>query len=489
MGQKFNNIKKKLSLLQQAFAEEKRIRIEKLKNLFKKEAKPTDILKELLPNYVPTKKQIKFHNSESYEKGLKGGYGAGKTMPLCVEAIILSYINRPLSIVVSSPTEDNIPLTTYETIKNLLRNNNIEYVWTKDDGHFIIYWGQEQQEHGNIYLIGQVFFKGPNVAAVGFDEPFSQRKETYDNLIARARNPLAKRIEVFWAGTAEPAKMEWGFEYFEKDHDSPDLFSVTIATEENPHLPKGFVDSLKKRFSAKLQEVYLKGKLVLLSNVPVYDAFDRTKHVVSDVGFRMSDFNERILSFDFNVDPMTCVLIGLRDRRFNQVKEWAIHSSNTKELCGAVIAYLLSQESEVRSQESEVRSSKSIIVTGDATGRRRGTRHTMSDYEIIRDEFEKAEIKIYFNVPTENPPVRDRVNFVNKLFESERFFIDESCLKSIKDRELVSWKQSGEGFIVDKSKKDLTHLSDCGDYGVYNNQILLDDGETNYVYIGNRAAR
>ncbi|MCC7004407.1 hypothetical protein IT397_00600, partial [Candidatus Nomurabacteria bacterium] len=481
-----DKVKKKLSLLQQAFAEEKRMRIEKLKNLFKREAKPTDVLAELLPKYEPTKKQKKFHNSDSYEKGLKGGYGAGKTMPLCVEAVYLSYVNRPLSIVVSSPTDDNIALTTYETIKNLLRNNDVEYVWTKDDGHFEILWGQTDEEHGHIYLIGQVFFKGPNVAAVGFDEPFSQRKETYDNLIARARNPKAKRLEVFWAGTAEPAKMEWGFEYFERDHDSPDLFTVTIATEENPHLPKGFVDSLKKRFSAKLQEVYLKGKLVLLSNVPVYDTFDRTKNVLQLKDYkitRLQDYQELILSFDFNVDPMTCVMVGVGDRRFYQLKEWAIHSSNTKELCGAVIAYLLS------TQDSGLSNQKSIVVTGDATGRRRGTRHTMSDYEIIRDEFEKAGIKIYFNVPTENPPVRDRVNFVNKLFEAEQFFIDESCLKSIKDRELVSWKQSGEGFIVDKSKKDLTHLSDCGDYAVYNNQILLDDEETSYVYVGQRQRR
>lgn len=476
-------MKKKLSLLQQALAEEKRIRIDKFKSFFKRNIKPDHILKELLPNYKPQPKVKKFHNSESYEKGLKGGYGSGKTIGLCAEAILLSYINRPLSIVVSSPTEDNIPLTTYETIKNLLRNNNIEYTWTKDEGHFTIYWGQESEQHGNIYLIGQVFFKGPNVAAVGFDEPFSQRKETYENLIARARNPQAKRLEVFWAGTAEPAKMEWGFEYFERDHDSPDLFTVTIATEENIYLPKGFVDSLKKRFSAKLQEVYLKGKLVLLTNVPVYDAFDRMKNVISNIEQGISNYEEKILSFDFNVDPMTCVLVGLKDRKFTQVKEWAIHSSNTKELCGAVIAYLLSKMQDERRE-------KSIIVTGDATGRRRGTRHTNSDYEIIRDEFEKAEIKIYFNVPTENPPVRDRVNFVNKLFEAEQFFVDESCIKSIKDRELVSWKQSGEGFIIDKSKKDLTHLSDCGDYAVYNNQILLEaeDG-IGSIYIDRRRAR
>ena len=465
---------KKLNLLQQALVEEKKLSLAKRANELKKALKPSEILDVLLPNYKPQPKQLKFHNSRSYEKGLKGGYGSGKTLPLCAEAILLSYINRPLSVIVSSPTEDTIKQTTYETIKNLLNENGIEFEWLETKGHFRIFFGSRKDETGNIYLIGQKFFKGPNVAAVGFDEPFSQKKETYNNLIARARNPKAKRLEVFWAGTAEPGKMEWGFSYFEKDEDSPDLFSITLATKENKFLPKGFIESLKRKYDARLQEVYLEGKLILLSANPVYHAFDRKKNLFQEY-FDLAKADETIIGFDFNVDPMSAAVITLKDFTFRQAKEFSLNNSNTVELCTAVIAYLKSQET--GSQY------KSIIITGDASGRRRGTRGYFSDYEIIRDEFMKAGIPFYFNIPQDNPAVRDRVNFVNKLFESGRFLIHESCQKTIKDRELVTWKQSGEGFMIDKSKKDLTHLSDAADYGVWNCQMLLESNLNDRIFV------
>lgn len=471
---------KKLTLLEQALAYEKKLKVDKLEKLSKGIKNNSDLLKILLPNYKPQRKQKLFHKSNAYEKGLKGGYGSGKTIALCAEAIALAYINRPVAVVIASPSEENIEETTYRTLKELCAGNDLPFDYTKTNGCFKIYFGSEA---GLIYLIGQIFYKGPNLAAVGLDEPFSQRKETYENLIARVRNAKAKKLEVFWAGTAEPEKMEWGIDYFEKDVNRDDLFTITIPTKENKYVPGSYIKTLQNKYDAKTQEVYLGGKYILRTSSPVYHAFDRTRNLMPNLSNKVSAPDELILSFDFNVDPMTAVAVILSKGVFYQLKEFCLSSSNTKELCAAVIVYLtltpaLSQRG------------KSIIITGDATGRKRGTRGYFSDYEIIRDEFTEAGINFYFNVPNENPAVRDRVNFVNKLFESERFFIDEGCTKSIKDRELVSWKQSAEGFIIDKSKKDLTHLSDCGDYAVYNNQLLLNnDTNASSVFVERRNAR
>lgn len=477
---------KKLNLLQQALIEEKRLKLNDVQSKLKHASNNYQLLKVLLPKYEPQPKQKLFHKSNAYEKGLKGGYGSGKTLPLCAEAVALAYVNRPLSVIVSSPSEEAIKHTTYETIKTLLQDNSIEFEWLETKGHFKIFYGQNEKEHGNIFLIGQIFFKGPNVAAVGFDEPFSQKKETYDNLIARVRNPKAKRLEVFWAGTAEPGKMDWGFEYFERNSSTSDLFTITLPTRENKYLPKDFIEGLKKKYSAKLQEVYLEGKLVLLTSSPVYYAFDREALTLTLSQRERELSGDVILGFDFNVDPMTAVLIVFekRSKIFYQIREWSLSNSNTKELCAAILSYLaLTPALSQRERE------KSIIITGDATARKRGTRGYLSDYEIIRDEFVKANINFHFNVPQENPAVRDRVNYVNKLFEQRRFFIDESCVKSIKDRELVSWKNSAEGFMIDKSKKDLTHLSDAADYAVFNCQVLAESDDSRGVYVMTRDKR
>ncbi len=493
--------KKKLSLLEQAVAAEKQLYIDKLSKVSRGAKNNLDVLSVLLPNYKPQPKQILFHNSKAYEKGLKGGYGSGKTIALCAEGIFLAYINRPITVVLASPSEDIIQETTLKTLKQLCKENDLQFDWTDKTGVFKIFFGSTDDECGHILLIGQGFFKGANIAALGIDEPFSQKKEHYENLIARVRNPKAKRRQIFWAGTAEPSIMEWGTEYFEKDSDTAQLFTITIPTTENKHLPKEYIADLTRKYDAKMREVYLEGKYIMLGQNRAYSSFDRKKNVMSltspyslSLSGEGHGFDELILGFDFNVDPMSCAVIVLQNKIFYQIKEFSIHNSNTAELCAAVIAYLknipLTPFADTQGNAARGKGEKSIIITGDASGRRRGTRGYLSDYEIIRDEFTRAEIAFYFNVPVENPAVRDRVNFVNKLFESERHFIDESCMQTIKDRELVSWKENGDGFMIDKSKKHLTHLSDAADYVCWNNQILInaEEGEPS-VSVAHRVKR
>jgi len=459
----------KLTLLQQALAEEKKLLLEEYSTI--NSIVSIDIIKSLLPNYKPLPQQQKFHSSLAFERGIKGGYQSGKTTAFCAEAIALGYINRPYPILLVSPSYDLVVDVVAEKLKLLCDENKLEYEFLSSKGFFVIKLSNDDVDNIHLYLAGSDkprFLKGYTVAAAGMDEPFIQSKEAYEIINSRI-SKKTNRNNLFWSGTPEPQYMEWGMDYFEKDHDEKSLFTITLPTKANKHLPKEYLDNLKKKYDAKLQEVYLEGRFIMLTANRAYHCFNRSLHVVDTTKEnRLKEYDELILSFDFNVDPMTAVLVVLKGKVFYEVKEWSLSSSNTAELCAAVIVYLTSINERLQN---------SIIITGDATGRRRGTRGYMSDYEIIRDEFTKAGINFYFNIPHENPPVRDRINFVNKLFEREMYFIDERCIKTIKDRELVCWKQSGEGFLIDKSKKDLTHLSDCGDYAVFNNQILLSELE------------
>jgi hypothetical protein len=476
-------MRKKLTLQQQALAEEKRLQFEKIKKASASAMTVLDVLAILLPNYKPLPEQERYHRSGAYEKGIKGGYQSGKTTAFCAEAIALAFINRPAPVLLVSPSYDLAVDIVAEKLKELCGQNSLAFDFFDSKGLFIIQLSNNAKDNCRLYLAGSDkprFLKGYTVAAAGMDEPFVQSKEAYDIINARI-SKKTKLNRFFWSGTPEPEYMSWGMEYFEKDHNENALFTITLPTSSNIYLPKSYLKNLKAKYDAKMQEVYLEGRYVMLTANRVYFGFERKRNVISSLK-TMKAPEEIILSFDFNVDPMTCVLVTLSDGIFYQQKEFVLSSSNTAELCSAVITYL--------KNHLYARPAKSIIITGDATGRKRGTRGNLSDYEIIRDEFTKAEIPFYFNVPNENPAVRDRVNFVNKLFESERYLIDETCVKSINDRELVSWKQSAEGFLIDKSKKGLTHLSDAGDYAVWNNQVLLTGGDhEESVYIQRRAAR
>lgn len=188
------------------------------------------------------------------------------------------------------------------------------------------------------------------------------------------------------------------------------------------------------------------------------------------------NYDDVIISFDFNVNPMCAVMLLYYNDKYYQVKEWKVNNSNTEEVAELVAEYLIN-----------CNIINSVILTGDASGRAKGTKGFMSDYEIIQKVFHKAGVKYILRIPPANPPVRDRVNYVNKMFQTEKFYINESCIHSLQDRELITWKKGAEGFHIDKSDPDLTHLSDAADYGLWNTKLLTESeeqSESRYVMGG-----
>ncbi|MBP9095470.1 MAG: hypothetical protein KBG21_02615, partial [Ignavibacteria bacterium] len=62
-------------------------------------------------------------------------------------------------------------------------------------------------------------------------------------------------------------------------------------------------------------------------------------------------------------------------------------------------------------------------------------------------------------------------------------FIAESCKASVKDREIVSWKKGSRKFIIDKSDRTTTHLSDAADYGIWVSRYAMNKDNNNQVAV------
>jgi hypothetical protein len=113
-----------------------------------------------------------------------------------------------------------------------------------------------------------------------------------------------------------------------------------------------------------------------------------------------------------------------------------------------------------------------IIIYGDASGNSRTTKATRTDYELIREAFERnSGYKLSMRHNTANPLVRDRVNTVNNVLRSaagtRRAAIDPKCKELIKDLQQVRWRRDGAGNTtgdLDKSDPQRTHLSDALSY-------------------------
>src|SRR5215472_1183275 len=78
-----------------------------------------------------------------------------------------------------------------------------------------------------------------------------------------------------------------------------------------------------------------------------------------------------------------------------------------------------------------------------------------------------SAVPVQYRVPNSNPPVRDRVNLVNRTFQSAAgrigVLVDPRCKELIKDLEQVCYK--ADSMVIDKERdRTRTHLSDALGY-------------------------
>jgi hypothetical protein len=179
------------------------------------------------------------------------------------------------------------------------------------------------------------------------------------------------------------------------------------------------------------------------------------------------------LSFDFNVDPMTCIAFQTDARSwFRVVKEWRVKDGDTYEACRQIRNYF---------KGSGLKGG--FFVTGDASGSNRmsGTRGAISHYNIILQELGTPlglDISRLM-VPRYNPYISDSRVFMNTALRSfPEFVIDpDGCPYLVQDLRFVLVEKDGEGKIkIAKTKvnkfaaidnKELGHLLDCLRYGAH----------------------
>lgn len=465
--------------MQQSLANElkllkKQLQLDKVKAV-EADIYSTTLLSMLLPHYKPAAKMLDWHNAPQLHKGIKGGVRSGKTYTLGAEAIKLSYINRPYFHLSISPSFDNACETVIPNLEDLCDSNGLTYEWQKSNNLFIIVWGKKKSDIAKILIHGMDSnFKGVTAASGDLNEPFSISEKSFKVWWERISHPKAKSMSRIWGGTAEPKEMQWGFHYFDKDKFNTDTFYAdTITTYDNIHLSKEYIRGLEETYTVKDREVYMLGKCINLGKEAVYYAFDRQKHSYqSFYDMKVLLDTEFCLSFDFNVNPMTCIL-GLIDKnRIFVLEEFKISKSSTKDLCELVINRL--RDKKIIGSKGLTKFGKSIIITGDATGKNGTSKSNLNDYEIIMQCFDNEKVEYTISVPEANPAVRDTVNDINNKFEKECLYISNQCPELVKDLELVGWMQGATGFKIDKSKKDLTHLSDCLRYLCWNTKVITD---------------
>lgn len=374
--------------------------------------------------------QRAFWELPNFVKLLVGGYGCGKTRIGAMRSLWCAHLNAPIPHLYVSPTYKQARKTVIISITELLDRAEVEYEYNKTNHEFFMpgwdsrIWIASGDEPESL--------KGPNLATAGIDEPFIMNAEILNVVLSRLRHPEAVHRELFLTGT--PEQLNWGYELAQNLDDRYDLGTVVAKTSDNTYLPQQFVKMLEKAFDENQRAAYMNGQFVNLTAGRVYKYFERSMVAEGPISAMLR------AGIDFNVDNMTAEIFAVSpDGIVWFLDEIHLDNSTTYELAD-------------RLHERY----PGITVFPDPAGRARKSSSDATDFTILRDKGFTVEAR-----PV-HPPVRSRVNAVNKLLREGKLRVSKKCPRLLKDFELVSWK-CGE---IDKSNDALTHASDAAGYAI-----------------------
>lgn len=383
--------------------------------------------------------------SDNFIKVLVTGYGGGKTLIAAKRCIAMALYNAPSPVICVSPTFKIARRTTIPTIRALLQGKEVQYrgklKWrfNKTDFEFTIWF------YGAVATIWILSgedpdaLKGANAASALIDEPFIQEKGVFDQILARVRDPIARKREICLTGT--PEQLNWGYDICEgEEKDNYDLEFFNASTRENKALPKAYSSTLESAYSEKAALAYVEGKFVSLSTGLVYYAFDPIENVVN----LPEDTHEVFAGMDFNVNPMAFIVFWVHGDHMHVIREYEIPNSDTEDA-----AIILKRDWGRRLQS----------VYPDPSGKNRSTKAPggRSDFHIL----EENGFEVFATAA--HPARRDRFNAVNGKLKSRKQKATLTIAPECKKIKRYMMEYSHE---LMNQQKAMSHLLDAVGYPV-----------------------
>lgn len=246
--------------------------------------------------------------------------------------------------------------------------------------------------------------------------------------------------------TCNPSQ-NWTKKMFHEPHTKVELpndfFYLQSLMKDNASLPQTYLDGLQN-LDEVTKQIFVNGNWDIIDvERPFAYAFNRNKTIQNNLQIERNE--PIILSFDFNVDPITCIAGQSFKGKIRILKEFRLRNSDIFKLCEVIKTTF---------------GNNYFLITGDASGSNRSaiSQGSSNYYQIIMRELDVP--KNAFRVPSFNPSIRNSRVLLNSLLERHNDFqIDASCQWLINDLQLVQTDETGD---IDKSKdKTITHLLDC----------------------------
>ena len=372
--------------------------------------------------------QLAFVNDDTTEIiGISAGYGAGKTRALCAKAVMLAAANQGFIGAVMEPTGPLIRDIWQNDFEQFLEAYDIPYTFRASPL-------PEYMLHlpgGDTKILCRSFENwsriiGLNLAWVLADEidtvTPSIANKAFPKILGRLRSGNVRQFGA--ASTPEGFRWMWNTFGSEEAQGREDRKLIKMRSVDNPHLPPDFIERLQANYDPTMLRAYLDGDFVNLATGTVYDRFDRSKHVTTE----LPDLDREPLRIgvDFNVGNMSAVIAVRMGDKLLIIDE----------ISGAHDTDAMAQE--IKSRYPHRR----MYVYPDASGGNRSTNATRTDIQILESYGMSNQS------PKANPPVRDRVAAVQALLENGkgqvRMQVSETCKRLIECLELQCYTEKGD---------------------------------------------
>lgn len=372
-----------------------------------------------------------------------GGFGSGKTFVGCLDLLIFFAQNpgtRQGYFGPSYPSIRDIFFPTFEEAAEMM-GFTVEIREANKETH--LYRGGRY--YGTVICRSMdrpASIVGFKIARALVDEidtlPKNKAQQAWNKIIARLRLKI-DGVENGIGVTTTPEGFMFVYEQFALN--PTERYSMVQAStyENQAHLPEDYIDSLIETYPSGLIDAYLEGQFVNLTAGTVYRCYDRTANNSME---SIKNGEPLAIGLDFNVGKMAACIFVKREDGFHCVEE--IKNGLDTEYVARIV--------KDRWQDK----GHKITVYPDASGRSASSKGAqLSDIAIL--EGYGFSVRAHRS----NPAVRDRINSVNKCFESNKVWVNSlRCPETSRCLEQQPYDDNGE---PDK-KSGLDHQVDAFGY-------------------------
>ena len=388
-----------------------------------------------------TAPQTALVNSKAKFPAMVAGFGAGKTQALTYRALKLIFSNGG-DVAYYLPNYPLVRTIAYPRFQQALDDLGVPYELNRSEhvlrvnGKQVIFRTMENPDTIVGYEVGDSLVDELDTL------PKDKAAEVWNKIIARNRQKKPDESQNTVAVGTTPEGFRFVYEKWKKNPtESYEL--IKAPTYSNPHLPEGYVDSLRETYPSNLLDAYIEGEFVNLTSGSVYPNYDRD---LNNTNLTANASETLHIGMDFNVNNMSAAIHVMRESKAYAVDE-IVGAKDTPNVIKII---------------RDRYPNNPIIVYPDASGANTHTTNAAATDIIL---LKNANFSV--NAPRANGRVRDRVSALNMALcnnEGQRLYyvnIDK-CPNIALGLEQQAYDKNGE---PDK-KAGFDHLNDAVGYFV-----------------------